>query len=160
MSIPPLPSLLIVVGLVLSSVAIVNRAKKSGLLSRPSTLVVMLLSVLLIGAGLILHFRGAPVAGSLTDTRRAVASGGDARSSLWAFSFAPRAVRWGEEVTFRVTPMIERIEVYLNGTPLPCTALGGSAFAVTIPTISKSGYFTISCNGSMVRAKEEVVVSP
>ncbi len=161
MVLPPLPSLLIIVGLILSSVVIFNRAKRAGLLGRRLAVAVSCLSGLLLVTGLLLHLGStAAVAPSSADSARATASRGVARPSPWAFSFEPKAVRWGEDVTLRVTPPIEKIEVYLNGVPIPCRTLGGGAFAATVPTISKSGRLSILCDGTRVQASEGLLVSP
>jgi hypothetical protein len=159
MSMPPLSSLLIAAGLVLFSVVVVNRVKGTTLFARRSFLIIAFVAGSLFAAGLFLHLRmplgtGAhpQVLGPTVPFRSSTAQ--------WIFSFEPKTVRWGEDVQFHVTPAIDKIEVYLNGNPLPSRTIRSGVFVVTIPTISKSGYFTLNCAGTKVRATAELIVSP
>ena len=77
----------------------------------------------------------------------------------WGFSFEPKSVRWGEEVRIGVTPPKITVTVYYNGRPLPAHAQENGTFVVTIPSMSKSGRFTLDSGGTRVEAKDRLVVS-
>ena len=166
MVVPPLPSLLIALGLLLTSVLIMNRVRKPPLFvkGRPWLLGC---AVILLAVGFALHFReplperpgsdhAAAGGGRLSPDGAVAATASAGRpSAAWSFSFDPKAVRWGDEVRIRVTPEKQKVTVYYNGTPLPARALGKGVFAVTIPSISKSGYFTLERQKTRVKAAEE-----
>jgi hypothetical protein len=153
-----LSSLLIAAGLVLFSVLVMNRVKGGGLFGRTSRFITGCTSGVLLALGLLLHFSTAP--GTLTgvQNRETTAPHCTQPAREFTFSFEPKAVRWGEKVRLQVTPEIEKVDVYLNGTPLPCRTIGRSLFVVTVPTIARSGYFTLDCGSTKVRAAEELVV--
>jgi hypothetical protein len=156
---PPLSSLLISAGLALFSVLVVNRVKRTTLFARRSLSIIAFIAGSLFVAGLVLHLRTPP--GTVADPpvpRPAMPF--QSPPIQWAFSFEPKTVRWGEDVQLRVTPAIDKIEVYLNGNPLPSRIIGRGVFVVTVPTISKSGYFTLNCAGTKVQATAELTVSP
>ncbi len=77
----------------------------------------------------------------------------------WGFSFEPKSVRWGQKVQIRVTPPRENVTIYYNGIPLPAHAQEKGTFVVTIPPMSKNGYFTIDSGGKQVEAEERLLVS-
>ena len=160
MALLPLSGLLIAAGLALFSVLVVNRIKGAGLFGRSSRLALSCICVFLLALGLVLHLKVPPEGVALSArSRQTVVFPVTSQTSRWSFSFEPKTVRWGEDVRLRVTPTIEKIEVYLNGNPLPSRTIGPGAFVVTIPTISRSGYFTLDCAGTKVRATEELIVS-
>ena len=49
--------------------------------------------------------------------------------------------------------------VYYNGIPLPARAQGKGTFVVTIPSMSKSGCFTLDSGGKQMEAEDRLVVS-
>ncbi len=59
----------------------------------------------------------------------------------------------------RVTPPQNEVTVYYNGRPLPAHGKGNGTFIVTIPSMSKSGCFTLDSGGTRVEAKDRLVVS-
>jgi hypothetical protein len=156
---PPLSSLLIAAGLVLFSVLVMNRVKGTTLFARRSLLIFTFIAGSLFAAGLVLHLRTPPGIGGYPPVL-GLAVPFQFPTSQWVFSFEPKTVRWGEDVQLQVTPAIDKIEVYLNGNPLPSRIIRSGVFVVTVPTISKSGYFTLNCAGTKVRATTELIVSP
>jgi hypothetical protein len=159
MTIPPLSSLLITAGLVLFSVLVVSRLKGTTLFARRSLLVITFTAGSLLIAGLFLHLRVPLSTGAQSQVLGSAVSL-QSPTPRWVFSFEPKTVRWGEDVQLQVTPAIDKIEVYLNGNPLPSRIIRSGVFVVTVPTISKSGYFTLNCAGTKVRATAELIVSP
>jgi hypothetical protein len=157
---PPLPSLLIATGLMLLSILVVARIKNMALFGKPALLVLSLCGVLLLALGFFLHFSTPPASVKTNAPPLQTGQPDIPRAGAGCtFSFEPESVRWGEEVTIRVVPEPERVTIYYNGTPLPYRGLGKGTFVVTIPSISKSGYFTLDCNGTKVNASDELVVS-
>lgn len=166
---PPLPSLLIFTGLLILSVIIVHRAKKAALFGKHASRALLWCGLSLFALGLVLQIEGPPPPaprppapdgpGTPAATRPPVKAGGSAPAA-WGFSFEPQSVRWGEEVRIRVFPGTEEITVYYNGTPLPTRVVEKGVFVVTIPTISKSGYFVVDCGGTKLKAEQELVVRP
>jgi uncharacterized protein YcsI (UPF0317 family) len=77
----------------------------------------------------------------------------------WSFSFEPRSVRWGQQVTIRVTPPKKDVTIYYNGRPLPAHGKGEGIFVVTVPTMSKDGRFRLECGGAKVEAEDRLVVT-
>ena len=152
----PLSSLLICLGLILLSVLLVDRAKKTALFGPRLLPVAACASGLLIVVGLVVHF-SVPATGP---SARRAAGPSETQPKPATFSFDPKTVRWGEEVRLHVAPEPEKIEVYLNGNPLPSKKVQSGLFAVIVPTISKSGYLTLKVSGAKVRATEELVVLP
>ena len=166
---PPLPSLLIFAGLFILSVMIVHRAKKAALFGKYSSRALLLCGLSLLALGFILQIEGpvppaphvgAPEGLGTPPTTGPRGKGGSSSPASWGFSFEPQSVRWGEEVRIKVAPGMEKITVYYNGRPLPARALEKGMFAVTIPTISKSGYFVVDCGGTKLKAAQELVVRP
>jgi hypothetical protein len=171
---PPLPSLLIFAGLLILSVMIVHRAKKAVLLGKYASRALLWCGLSLLALGFILQIGGPPAgAPRAAAPRQAAPDGpgtspatrppGEAGTSAPAprgFSFEPQSVRWGEEVRIRVFPGTEKITVYYNGRPLPSRAREKGIFVVTIPAVSKSGYFVVDCGGTKLKAEHELVVRP
>jgi hypothetical protein len=166
-----LPSLLIAAGLLFISILIVNRIKKPPFLGKNPAWALIACAVLLLVVGLTLHFREPATAarpgphqpvpsGDRISPVRAIHEAAKARTPAgWDFSFEPRSARWGEEVQIRVTPPRDGVTVYYNGRPLPARAKGEGRFVVTIPSMSKSGCFTLDSGGTQVEAKDRLVVS-
>jgi hypothetical protein len=157
--VPPLSGLFIAAGLVLSSVLVVNRFKGSGLFGLLLRRMLACVAALLIVVGLILHFEIPPGTVVRRHAIRRLAPAPVQPAPLGSFSFEPKSVRWGEEVRIRMTPEVGKVDVYLNGTPLPCTSMGGGLFVVKIPSIAKSGYLALDYAGTKVRGAEELTVS-
>jgi hypothetical protein len=135
-----------------------NRVKGAGLFGRTSRFITGCASGVLLVLGLLLHFNTVPGTLARVQNSETTAPQRIQPAREFTFSFEPKAVRWGETVQLRVTPEIEKVVVYLNGTPLPCRTIGKSLFVVTVPTIARSGYFTLDCGGRKVRAVEELVI--
>jgi hypothetical protein len=157
--VPPLSGLFIAAGLVLSSVLVVNRFKGTGLFGLLLRRVLACVAALLILVGLILHFETRPGTGVHPHAVRNVVPEPVQPAPPVSFSFEPKSVRWGEEVRIRVKPEVGKIDVYLNGTPLPCTSMGGGVFVVRIPSIAKSGYLALTYAKTKVRGTEELAVT-
>ena len=169
MTVPPLASLLICAGLLMLSMVIVQRAKKGALFAKATSRVLLWTGLAILALGLVLQLLGPPHDAA----RRAAASPSGASSApgaqaqtaatapalaSWSFSFEPESARWGDEVRIRLVPAVENVTIYFNGTPLPHRALEKGVFAVTVPTISKSGYFVVEHGGAKVKADKELMV--
>ncbi len=166
-----MPSLLIALGLLVISIVIVNRIKKPSFLGKKVARALLACAIPVLVVGLTLHLKEPPAAtgpgpgrspfsGGWIWPGRAVHGAAKARMPAgWAFSFEPRSVRWGQKVHIRVTPPREDVTVYYNGIPLPAHALGKGTFVVTIPPMSKNGYFILDSRGTQVEAEDRLVVS-
>jgi len=145
--------------------------KKPSPLGKNRAWALLACAVLLFVIGLVLHFkeparanRSGPYLSAFSGDRilpgRGVREAAKARMPAgWGFSFEPRSVRWGQEVQIRVTPPREAVTVYYNGRPLPARALEKGIFVVTIPSMSKSGRFTLDSGGTQVEGEDRLVVS-
>jgi len=168
---PPLPSLIIALGVLLLSIVTVNWWRKPSLFGKNVAWALLALAVPLLLLGFGLHFKepvrtaGPGPSRSASPEERASPDAADretAKAPLPAgfeFSFEPRSARWGQEVQIRVTPPREDVTVYYNGRPLPARALGKGTFVVTIPSMSKDGYFTLDSGGRQVKARDRLAVS-
>jgi hypothetical protein len=75
------------------------------------------------------------------------------------FTFAPKRIRRGSEVTLFLTPPRQGVMVYYNGRPLPKKVLaGGARIVVTIPSDARSGHFELEFKGRRYRAAQTLRV--
>lgn len=153
---PPVATLLIAAGLLLFSLLVVNRAKKTGLVNRWGEAALACLAALIFVAGLVLHI-GTPSPARPAPAPVRAAPGIEKRMS---FSFEPKSVRWGDEVRLQIIPETEEVTIYLNGKPLVHRAVGKGTFVVTVPSMSKSGRLAVECAGRRVESSEELTVLP
>ncbi len=118
----------------------------------------MVSGVVFLGAGLFLHLGEKPAEQKAGATPH---KGETHAARAFAFTFAPKEARWGQQVEIRVPPPAETVTVYLNGMPLPKKVSGdGRMVSVTIPTTAKSGYIELERDGVRVRAEEEIRILP
>jgi hypothetical protein len=170
-TIPPLPSIIIALGLLLVSIVVSNRLRKQSYIGKRTARVLLVCAVPLLAVGFALHFSG-PAPGKPSGAARPASSGTGASTGRsapdgvaqrapvgWSFSFEPKSVRWGQQVEIRVAPPKEDVTVYYNGRPLPARSKGSGTFIVTVPTMSKDGRFSLECGGVRVEAAERLVVS-
>lgn len=152
---PPAASLMIAAGLLLFSLLVVNRAKKTGLVNKRAEAAVVCLAALVFVAGLVLHIRTPlpPASGAPAPVSAVPAAKGKVH-----FSFEPKTVRWGDEVRLQVTPDAEKVTIYLSGKPLVHRAAGKGVFVVTVPSMSKSGRLAVEYAGRRVESSEELTV--
>jgi hypothetical protein len=154
---PPLASLVIAAGLMLFSLLVVNRAKKTALVDRRWEAVLACLAALIFVAGLVLHLRTPLPPASTAPAPVRAAPAADKKVS---FSFEPKKVRWGQEVRLQVTPDAEKVTIYLDGKPLVHRAVERGVFVVTVPSMSKSGRIVVECAGRRVESDDELTVLP
>jgi hypothetical protein len=152
----PVSTVFIAAGLVLFSAIVANRAKDMILFGRRTSWMMALGGVFICAVGVFLQFE-IPVTArpmQLAATNTVLKNNED-----FQVSFEPKTAYWGQAVRIRVWPPADRIDVYLNDNPLPSVPKGDGIFMVTIPTVSKSGFFTVSVKGNKIRAKEELKIS-
>jgi hypothetical protein len=71
------------------------------------------------------------------------------------FTFEPKRIRRGSEVTLFLTPPRQGVRVYFNGRPLPKKVLaGGSRIVVTVPSDARNGHFELELKGRRYRAAQ------
>jgi hypothetical protein len=151
----PISSILIVAGLILLSAVVANRAKGLVLFGQKVSRTITLFGAIFCVVGIILHFES-PIPERINAPE--IIKPALSESKEFQVSFEPKMAAWGQRVLLKVMPPVDRADVYLNDNPLPSVAKGNGVFVVTIPSISKSGYFTVSTNNKKIRSSNELIV--
>jgi hypothetical protein len=151
----PLSSVFIIMGLVLLSAVVANRAKGLVLFGLRTSWIITISGAVIFAIGIFLQLESPSL---IKGRDTIVVKEATKKNKEYRIYFDPKKAVWGHQVRLKVMPAVDKVDVYLNDNPLPSVSKGDGVFMVTIPSISKSGFFTISIKGLKIKADEKLEV--